>query len=879
MTNRTALITSSLLATTILASTAALAQQQGSSPRPEGEPPLEEIVVRGAYIPEPKRESSQVAAFLTRDDFTRTGDDDVAGALARSTGITLNRGKFVFVRGLGERFSSVVLNGLSLPSPEPLRRVAPLDVFPTEVLEGVTVQKTYSPQYSGDFGGGLIDLRTRKTPDESFFSLYAEVGVDTQASFRDAVLSEGGEFDFLGINGKIRDIPAPLKEAFASGKRINRSNFTAEELQTIGRSIPNSELSVLFEGNAPVETEFNASLSRPFELFGARAGLFLNANFTSDWQTRRGKRQVGIPTGTNVDDRGIAIFDDFDLFGTQNDTRWSGLATLGFDWADHSLKFTELYIKSTTKENRILTGIDGNVGQNVRRDFIEWFDREMFTSQVNGEHYLFGNMLELRWAFGYSDASRDAPFERRFGFVENADGELQFDINGFNNLTRFSTIEDEVFSGNVEARLNYDFGAALNGYVYAGYSRSDTERNAVSRDLRFRSTSAVPRELLFSRIDFIFAGQNINPGRFEIEESSSLFDTAYNGSLDINAAFFGVKTNLGAYVTVDAGLHIEDGEQIVDTFSLFAPNTLIETQIEGTDFLPAVSVNYTFAENMQLRAAWSQTIGRPQFRELAFSEFQNVETDQDFFGNPFLINPSLENFDLRYEWYFARNQFLTLGLFYKTIDDPIEELVFSLGGGDTVQTTFQNAPKARLKGFEFEVERRFALTESFGGDFFANKEFLVAVNYTLTDSNLVIKEGDTIIRGTNPTNPVILPAPLDQNGRRLQGQATHILNVQLGFEDLSTQSQFVILYNYTSKRIRELGLGVLPSVFARDPASLDIRYQKAFGMFGRDWRLSLTARNLLGDDFRAVQGSGENRIIVDGFEVGRSISVGLQATF
>ncbi len=884
MTTYSRIFKSCILVSTILSAAAVRAQEQ---PAPQPEPqapssqlPVEEVVVRGAYIPEPKRESSQVSTFITRDQFTLTGDDDVASSLRRATGITLNRGKFVFVRGLGERFSSVVLNGLTLPSPEPLRRVTPLDVFPTEVLEGVEVQKTYSPQFSGDFGGGLINMSTRAIPDQPVFSISAEIGMDTQASFRNGVLSEGGELDFLGINDGIRDLPAPLKDAFATGLRINRSNFSPQQLQEIGRSIPNAELAVLFEGDAGPESEFNITWGRPFELFGADAGFIVNGNFTSGWETRRGKRQIGRPSGT-AEDPGIAVFDDLDLFGTQYDTRWSGLAIFGMDWNNHSIRATNLYIKSTSKENRILSGLDGNDGNNVRRDFIEWFDREMYTGQLTGEHFFFGEALEITWSVGYSEASRDAPFQREFGFLETAPGVFRFDDDGFNNLTRFSVIQDEVIAGTIEARYNFEATSWLDGAIYVGNSGTDTDRSAVQRDLRLRSTSNLPDELLSRRIDFIFADQNINPSRLEIEEASSLFDTAYNGTLEITAFYGGADLNFGEFVNVNLGVRVEDGKQIVDTFSLFAANDGIETIIDETDVLPSAAINWTFAENMQLRAAFSKTIGRPQFRELAFSEFQNVETDQAFFGNPFLTNPELFNYDLRWEWYFARDQFLTVGLFYKQINDPIEELVFSLGGGDTIQTTFQNAPKARLKGFEVEFERRFELDADFlgMGDFIRSKEFLFGFNYTFTDSNLVIKEGDTIIRGTNKTNPAILPAPLDQDGRALQGQADHILNLQVGFEDARAQSRFVILYNFTSERIRELGLGVLPNVLARDPASLDVRYTKGLNLFGYDWRLAFTARNLLGDDFRATQSLGEDKISVDTFDVGRSISLSVTLEF
>jgi len=884
MTSTSSLTLLGLLSTTILTPAIALAQQDqddtaGQQGQSQAGPPVEEIIVRGAYIPEPKRDTSQVSSFLSRDDFTRTGDDDVAASITRVTGVNLSRGKFVFVRGLGERFASVVLNGLELPSPEPLRRVAPLDIFPTEVLEGIEVQKTFSPQFNGDFGGGLINMETRTIPAESIFNISAKVGWDTQTTARNAVLTDGGELDFLGINDGTRDLSPELKAAFLSGQEVQFPNFSQEELQDIALTIPNGEINLLFEGDATANTEFGFTWAEPFEFLGADAGVFVTGNFRSDWQTRRGKRQTAVIAG---DPTTPQLETDGDLFGTQLDTRWSGLASFGLDWTDHELKFTNLYVKSTTKENRIIQGFNANENALIRNDFVEWFDRELFTVQAAGDHFLLGDDLTVNWNFAYSDASRDGPFERKIGFIENNQGVLELDnIGGLDNRLRFSAIEDTVLAGSFEARYNVDLSDDLSAELYAGYDQSDTDRESAVRILSFQgSLSPEIRQL---RPDLIFSPNNILNGNLRLEDQTGAqFDPAYLGTLEIQGFFAGAAVDIGPFVNIDAGVRVEDGQQIVDTFSPFSPNQGIETFIDETDVLPTFSVNYTFAENMQLRAAYSKTIGRPEFRELAFSEFQNVETDQLFIGNPFLTNPELDNVDLRWEWYFARDQFLTAGFFYKRIEDPIEEFFRRQGGGDTVQTSFQQVPKANLKGFEFELQRRFTLSgASFGmADFFRSKDFLFSLNYTFTDSAISINDGDTIIRAAGPDRQQIVDATrVLEDGLPLQGQADHILNVQIGFEDALAQSQFTILFNYASERIRERGEAQLPGVFARDPASLDVRYVKSFALFGQDLRVAFSARNLLGDDFRATQGEGENKIFVDTFEVGRSLSLSLTANF
>ncbi len=428
-------------------------------------------------------------------------------------------------------------------------------------------------------------------------------------------------------------------------------------------------------------------------------------------------------------------------------------------------------------------------------------------------------------------------------------------------------------------RYDFDLSDDLAVSLYGGWDGSDTEREAARRDLTFQGFA--PRELLRRRIDYIFADQNINPSRFEIEETTSpQFDPNYIGSLVVNGYYLGADIGLGAFISIDAGVRVEESQQIVDTFSPFTENVFLESLIEETDTLPSVAATWTFADGMQLRAAYSETLGRPQFREIAFSEFINVDTDQLFIGNPFLENTALTNYDLKWEWYFARNQFVTAGVFYKELEDPIEEYVTgAVGGGDTVRTGFQQVPGAEIRGAEFEVNYRFALPEFESGPLrvLSRGDLLLAGNYTYSESEVTFGEGDVVVRNST-TRKVELPA--DQviaAGRELQGQIAHVFNVQLEWSDADTS--VAVLYNYTSDRIRELGVNNLPPVRATDPASLDLRVRRNLDVFGREVAAAFTARNLLGDNFEATQSGGGSTINVDTYDIGTTFSVSLTSQF
>ncbi|MGH8286419.1 MAG: TonB-dependent receptor plug domain-containing protein, partial [Steroidobacteraceae bacterium] len=201
---------------------------------------IQEVVIRGENIPEPMVTTAEISSFLLPEDLQRQGDDTAAAALRRVTGLSLNQGKFVYVRGLGERYSSALLNGSALPSPEPLQRVVPLDLFPSNIIENVLVQKTYSAKYPGEFGGGLIDMQTVAVPDKPFLTVSFSTGGDTETTFKDGITHYGSDRDFLGFDDDTRDMPSALSEAVATGRRVDVSNFSPEELQRMGHSLVNA---------------------------------------------------------------------------------------------------------------------------------------------------------------------------------------------------------------------------------------------------------------------------------------------------------------------------------------------------------------------------------------------------------------------------------------------------------------------------------------------------------------------------------------------------------------------------------------------------------------------------------------------------------------
>lgn len=828
---------------------------------------VDEIVVLGRYIPQPNRESPEVAAFLTAEDLERTGDSNAAQALARVTGLSIVEGRFVYVRGLGERYSSAMLNGSPLPSPEPLQRVVPLDLFPSEILAGVTIQKTYSASYPGEFGGGVIDLQTIETPGEPFFTMQASVSGNTETSGKDSLIYYGSRTDFTGFDDGTRDVPVPVQLAFNSGDRIAAGqNYTDSELRQIGQSLVNAPLRLLQRETTPANFGFRFTGGTNTETgFGTLGAVFV-AGYDNSWTGRQGVRQSG-----RIDGGQLITANDFAFQSNQNDLRLNFLGGLSLTGDTSQIKWTNLYIRNVTKEARSEAGFDDASGGQRRTDNTEWYVRQLFSTQLAGEHEFGDGAWDFSWRAAYAKTSRDAPYETRFGYGQNVAGDWIHDIE--TNAISFSELDDDILSGGADISYTLPLSDQREAVFTFGVASFDNNRESEQRTLRFIAPNGLTSDQLESRVDFLFADINIGP-YLQIEEITGTNGAAaFDAQLQVNAAYAQVQAEIIPLVNLNLGVRYEDGEQSVTPRDLFGGSTgFLPTEIKEQYVLPAGTITWNFAEDMQLRLGASKTIGRPQFRELAPQQYTDVESDRTFIGNPYLVDTEILNLDARWEWYFARNQYVTAGVFYKDLDKPIESSV--VDQGSSISQTFLNAPKAVVQGFEIEAKKYF---EFGGNDFIANKRWLIQGNYTFSDSEVKVEAGDTVI--TQNSLGVAQPASFYVvDGSRLQGQSEHVANLQLGWEDDTARSQATLIANYVSERSSARGRPGEPDLIQEPGVQLDFVYRKDFEYAGRDYGVAIELRNLLGEQFLEYQELG-NRVVINGYDLGTSGSISLTARF
>ena len=661
----------------------------------------------------------------------------------------------------------------------------------------------------------------------------------------------------------------------------------------------------------------NISGGERFDLDGgATVGFVASGGYSRDWQTKEGRQgnaSVG-PNGTA--EQGSQIFD---FFSTTETVSLNGLLSTGIEWDNHEFGLTGLILRKTQKEARERVGTESlSLGgfDPIVLSNLEWFENQVWTGQANSEHVFPAlNDLTVSLRGSYSEAFRDAPYETAYTYVQDQnilDGPDVFatlrSAIGLNSAalqnafqTRFSRVDDQ----NVAAGIDLELPLILfdrDITFKAGYAYTDNERDYSLRTFGFRNETGLPDTdpLFFQRIDFLLADQNIGEaGGFEIAEFPDNFQPqGYRADLQVHGAYFGIDAQLTDFIRAAAGVRYESGEQIVDNVNVAGdsgplPNTgaerceaisaTAESCIDEDYFLPAVTLTWNPIDDVQVRAGFSQTITRPQFQELGAAFFTDTDRDLQIFGNPFLENTETNNFDIRAEYYFGRDQFVTIGGFYKDITNPIEESL--IASGDNVNSTYINAPSAELYGIEFEYEQRFEGARLLDWAMFDTKDIVLGANYTWSQSE--VNADGTVIApsASNVLSPdVRLAESFFVDGRALQGQSDHIVNFQLGYEDFEAQSRAFFLVNWSSERIRQVGLitgqDAVPDTVERLPVTVDFVYSRSFEKWGGEWDLSARIGNILNDRYEATSDGAENTSVpIDVYDLGTTFSIGLKRSF
>lgn len=829
-----------------------------------------DIVVTGRYTPNVVRTTPEVVSLLSSADIARAGDGDISSSLQRVTGLSVVGGGYVYVRGLGDRYSLALLNGSPLPSPEPLKRVVPLDIFPTNVIDSTMVQKSYSANFPGEFGGGVINLTTKSTPKESFLTISGGLGWDSETTNELGYTYYGSSTDWTGFDDGERKIPRLFGDALNSGHPvIEGANFSRADIQAMLMGLSNTPTTLLQQNNhIPVNWSASLTGGTNIDLADGQLGIIATAGISNKWRTRDSLQQTSLNADLSGDPQ-----TSYQRVTTDNRIVVNGLLGFGLELGDHKLRWTNLFIRDTLKQGKLALGTDRNQSdRDIMKQDTAWYARQLFNSQIASEFQFDRLKLDVRG--GYAKSQRDAPYERGFTYVRtnlptdvDPMGEKFVNDLGGNRgdaTLAFSELDETLWSGGVD--LSYEVMPRVTATV--GYAYSDTKRYSERRSFIYRAND-LPRAVQQLRPDYLLSDASIQAYNITILETSAQEGTAaFDAALRTHAAYGQVQAELTAGVNLNAGVRYETAKQSVAAVDLFnsGGDLALGTSLDKSYWLPAITLTWEVAPDMQIRANGSKTIARPQFRELVQQVYQDPESNRLYRGNASLVDSQLWNAELRYEYYFAREQRFTIAGFFKSIDNPIE--AYTSVADSSVNTSFANAPKAKLYGVEAEVQKYFDLEGS-------SRRVVVVGNYTFTQSKISVRDGDVSMVGGQE----VAASDLFTDGVPLTGQSDHLVNVQLGLEDKDRLSQQTLLLTYSSPRVTSRGPSGQPDLREKPGLQLDFVARQGFDVGGREVELKFEARNLTGRDYQEVQESGDNRIYFNRYKLGRTFSVSASLKF
>jgi TonB-dependent receptor len=841
---------------------------------------VEEIVVTGRRNTNISRSAAEVVSVLSSADIARTGEGNIAGALGRVTGLSVVGSGFVYVRGLGDRYSLALLNGSPLSSPEPLKRTVPLDLFPTNIIASSLVQKSYSVNFPGEFGGGVINLTTKAIPTESFLTVGGAISGDSESTQQLGYTYFGARSDWTGFDDGSRNTPPALAAFAASGSALNDLPI-AQRRTIIGQFFTGQNAVIQRTRKIPFNGSGNITAGTYKEFGDVTVGLIATAGYSNRWRTRDTTQQTA--SSADLSQKEL----DFQRVVTDNRIIVNGLLGLGIEWEDNKIRWTNLYIRDTLKQARLGVGTRQTTSliATLQQQSTAWFERQLIDSHATGEFRLTPELrLDVRG--GYANAQREAPNEYSFEYFRSnlpqaADPYGTYFVNRLNNgqsgraEATFSDLNEDLYSAGAD--ISYKFTPSVTatiGYAYL-HTRRRTERRAFLITAAFQQPDI---GVALLRPDLLLGSNIVNTNQFGYDISDSETNPVFQASLRNHAGYVQVQADLVDGLELNAGVRYERATQLVTPVQVFTVPvaSTASTVLKRNYWLPALTLTYKINPEMQLRLSGSKTIARPQFRELIYQPFYDPESNRQFRGNPLLTDSQLYNAEARYEWYFDRDQRLAVAGFYKKIKNPIE--TFSSFEQNTVITSFANAPEADLYGVEVETQKYFDLSGLGSGDFWSTRRAVVVANYTYTKSKIKVPQNArTGVFGAGVTNP--LATDYFRDGAPLTGQSNHLVNLQLGIEDTEKLSQYTVLFSYASQRVTSRGASLQPDIIEKPGIQLDFVARQGFKIAGQDLEVKFEARNITGTKYQEVQQLGANQVFYNLYKVGTSFSLGLNVNF
>ncbi len=807
---------------------------------------LEEITVtaaaeRGtvARALDEQRTALGVTSAITTEEIARSPDGDAAAAVQRVSGVSVQDGRYVVVRGLGERYTQTSLNGARLPSPEPERKVVPLDLFPAGLLQAIRTSKTFTPDLPGDFSGAQVDIQTREFPARPQFTFSGGAGYNSAATGSTILVAPREAGDLLALGAGERTIPALLPQF---------GNFQATApTQAETNAIVNDFRDAWSPGRsrgAPASS-FAASLGGTAPVLGQPIGFVASATYGLAWETRQDYRRAqalaGSTPGSTVE------VDRYEGSSGRASVLWGGILNLStFLGTGTRLAFNNTLNRTADNEARAEEGTSENLSGDFRIGRLAYVERSIRSNQLLGEHQL-GERNRLDWSVTSSGVTRDEPDRSEIVYaldVDPATGNrlppAWYSISNEGAVRTFSELDESSLEGALNLRRVFG-GAARQHQLRVGALVRTTDRDAGNTAYSL-SAPTLTREQRELPPEQVFDGRFAQPGDAYFRIVPLGQGGSYAAEDRLLAGYAMVDYALSGRLRLVAGARVERSEVEVRTQPVIGAEVVSDPAY--TDVLPSVALNWDLGRDQVLRFAASQTLARPEYRELSPVQYREVLGGDNIRGNADLRRTLIRNADVRWEWYPAPGEVVSVGVFAKQFDDPIERVYLATSG--TRLISFLNAESGRNLGLELEVRKGLGLLAA------PLANFTLSGNLTLMDSR--VRFGS---QGADITDD-----------RAMVGQSPWVANVGLGYAAPGHGPSATVLYNAQGRRIASAAELPLPNVYeeARHVVDLAVRVPVAGGL-----ALKLDAKNLLDAPYEFTQGS----VTREYYRLGRGFALGL----
>lgn len=805
-----------------------------------------------------QRKSLVVQSGVSAQQISRTQDKDASEVIKRVPGISIVDNKFVMVRGLSQRYNNVWINGGAVPSSEADSRAFSFDLIPSSQLDNMVVIKSPSPEYPADFSGGFILIQTKDIPSKNTFSVGLSGSVNDQTHWENFLYSKGSATDFLGFDTGLRSLKggmeAQLKPIADNGIDLLGNGFNND--WTIKQKRPIADLGV------------NMDFSSHWDLAGGKVFAMLGAlNYSNSYKSYKNMENSIFGAYDELNDRSNYLRKSTDN-QYNNDVRLGTMLNFTFVPGKISrYEFKNIFNQLGKSRYTDRKGFDS---QDNRMESAEYYysSRMTYNGQFTGKHTWENDRLD--WSVGYAYSNRNMPDRKRY-LINDALEEGVMGLSKGNDISReYTRLNEHIFSGNVNYQHDFVMGDSFRPSLKAGAYTEYRNREYITRDFNYYwnySSNSLPDGFRYLDIPTqLLVDANYGADKLYLLEQVK-WRNNYKGNNLMLAGYVGANLPLGLW-NVYAGIRFEHNKMELISNTRDSEKSPTSMFYNYNDLFPSLNVSYNLTKNQLLRFSYGHSVNRPEFREVSSSVFYDFDLGSSVQGNPDLKPSYVKNVDFRYEYYPTQGELISVALFYKNFNNPIEWTYTVTGGTDLVYS-FSNGKSAHSFGLEADIRKDLA--------------FIGLPQFTWSFNGSLIKSRVNFVEGSK------------EKDRPMQGQSPYLINTGLYYQLDKLQLNAGVLYNRIGKRIVGVGRTVgtvggentvnIPDSYEMPRNSIDLSVSKRWG---EHWQLKASVRDLLAEkvyfkqftDVTHKDGSNEEiQEITKAYKPGRNFSLSVSYQF